>query len=74
MSADDWNAVLHYWFGGGDPAKRPKWFGGGEQAAQEIREKFGHLVCRGNAYFCIQNACSSMSATEGPKAFSNLAT
>jgi uncharacterized protein (DUF924 family) len=44
MSADDWNAVLNYWFGGGNPEKRPQWFGGGEKAAEEIRQKFGPLV------------------------------
>ncbi|XP_020913602.1 uncharacterized protein LOC110251250 [Exaiptasia diaphana] len=44
MSGREWGAVLDYWFGGGDPSKRPKWFGGGEAGAQEIREKFGHLV------------------------------
>lgn len=44
MFSDDSNAVLYYWFGGGDPQKRPKWFGGGDAAAQEIREKFAPLV------------------------------
>lgn len=44
MSAEEWNAVLDYWFGGGDPQKRAKWFGGGDPAAEEIRQKFGPLV------------------------------
>ena len=44
MSYKEANDVLNYWFGGGDPAKRPRWFGGGEEAAQEIRNKFGVLV------------------------------
>lgn len=44
MSYKEANDVLNYWFGGGDPAKRPRWCGGGEEAAQEIRNKFGALV------------------------------
>lgn len=44
MSYKEANDVLNYWFGAGDPSKRPKWFGGGEETTEEIRNKFGLLV------------------------------
>ena len=44
MSYKEANDVLNYWFGAGDPSKRPKWFGGGEETTEEIRKKFGALV------------------------------
>ncbi|CAH3117295.1 unnamed protein product [Porites lobata] len=44
MSYKEANDVLNYWFGAGDPSKRPKWFGGGEETTEEIRNKFGALV------------------------------
>ena len=44
MSYEEANAVLNYWFGGGDRSKRPQWCKGGEEAAKEIRGKFGALV------------------------------
>ena len=46
MSAEtaDWNSVLDYWFGGGDPNRRPKWFGGGEVVHKQIENKFKNLV------------------------------
>jgi len=44
MSYKEANEVLNYWFGGGDPSKRPRWFGGGEETAKEIKDKFGPLV------------------------------
>ena len=44
MSMSDANAVLDYWYGGGDKEKRPQWFGAGEKGAQEVKRKFGHLV------------------------------
>ena len=46
MSYKEANEVLNYWFGGGDPSKRPQWFGGGEEAVKEIKDKFGPLVCK----------------------------
>ena len=47
MSYKEANEVLNYWFGGGDPLKRPRWFGGGEETAKEIKNKFGALVRNG---------------------------
>lgn len=46
MSMSEANAVLTYWYGGGDKEKRPKWFGGGEKGAEEIKQKFGDLVVK----------------------------
>ena len=48
----EWNSVLDYWFGGGDPAKRPQWFGGGEKVDNEIRDKFAQLVIKDTTSIC----------------------
>ena len=53
MSYKEANEVLNYWFGGGDPSKRPRWFGGGEETAKEIKDKFGALVRNDNEIECL---------------------
>ena len=41
QAADQWKAVLDFWFG---PGGQEKWFGGGAKVDKEIQEKFGLMV------------------------------